>query len=114
MESDSTQIGSALRRSRLARGLTLRQVARAAGVCDTTVLRLERNEIARPSADVLSRVSQVLEVSRDAISSSGTSEGDDLARALRTRYASLDDATVVRIVDLLDRLLLRDYSWAGR
>lgn len=114
MESDLAQIGSALRRSRLARGLTLRGVARAAGVCDTTVLRLERNEVARPSADVLSRVSRVLEFSSDKFSSDATAEETELGQALRTRYASLDDATVTRIIELLDRLVIPNYSQERR
>lgn len=58
--SDIHSLGRLIRERRLAAGLDAQDVARLAGVTTSTVTRIEKAEIARPSADTLRAIGGVL------------------------------------------------------
>jgi len=60
--SPTTPLGAYIRKSREAAGLTLRQLAEAAGINYGYLGHIEAGERAKPGADVLQRIADVLEL----------------------------------------------------
>lgn len=59
---DLSDLGAFIARHRQERGLTQEALGGAAGVSDTTILRLERGEFGRPDPDKLTRIAGALDV----------------------------------------------------
>lgn len=62
MRKDSQELGQYVNRARVAAGLGLRELARAAGVDPTWIMRLERGEYAEPNPRLLGALARALEV----------------------------------------------------
>ncbi len=59
---DNSQLARRIRRARLARGWSLRELGRRAGLRDTTILRIERGETGNPSSFAINALSAALEI----------------------------------------------------
>jgi transcriptional regulator with XRE-family HTH domain len=60
--SSTTPLGAYIRKAREAAGLTLRQLAEAAGIDHGYLAHIEAGERAKPGADVLQRLADALEL----------------------------------------------------
>jgi transcriptional regulator with XRE-family HTH domain len=61
-QDQSKKLGALLRQKRQNMGYSMTQLAKAAGVRDSTVLRIERGEFAAPRPDKLARFAALLEI----------------------------------------------------
>jgi len=60
--TNAKKLGATIRRHRKAKGLTQPQLAKAVGVPDSTIYRLERGEFMVPRPEKLQRIARALDV----------------------------------------------------
>lgn len=91
--SKPKRLGVLIRKHRKDIGFSIRQLAAEIDVRDTTVLRLERGELAAPSPEILTRLAEALSVPlSDLYAAIGYSVPNDLpspALYLRAKYPDL-------------------------
>jgi transcriptional regulator with XRE-family HTH domain len=105
----SKRLGEFLRARREELGLSARHIARAVGVRDSTIMRLERGAYAAPAADKLARVAEhlkleladVFALAEYAVPRSLPS----LPHYLKLRYPSLERAAIDELHEHLQQLL---------
>lgn len=108
MEADKpSTLGEYLRVERERAGLSQRQLASRVGIHNSYLARLEGGENDSPSAELLQRIAEVLEISStDLLAFIGVkpSEGlPDLAPYLRAKYR-LDETAIREMAEQLRRL----------
>ncbi|HEX5590642.1 MAG TPA: helix-turn-helix transcriptional regulator [Candidatus Limnocylindrales bacterium] len=94
---DDQQFGTRIRAARLRRGWRQLDLARAAGVSDATVSRLERGHVGSMSLDVLRRVAAALEIRAELLP---RSRAGDLDRLVNARHAALAESVLARFAGL--------------
>ena len=103
-----SHLGQLLEARRKARGLSQHGLARAAGINQSTVLRLETGEIAVPSLDKLGRLAQVLDISgADVFALAGYSVSADLPSLrpyLQAKFSGLLCEDIDKIETYVGRL----------
>jgi transcriptional regulator with XRE-family HTH domain len=108
----SKRLGEFLRAQREELGLSARHLARAVGVRDSTIMRLERGAYAAPAADKLARIAEQLKLELADVFALAEyivpSSLPTLPNYLRLRYPDLDpkaiDELQKHLKQLLDRL----------
>lgn len=106
MATPST-LGEYLRSSREQTGISQRQLAGRVGIHNSYLARLENGETANPSADLLQRIADVLEISStDLLAFIGVKPPEglpELAPYLRAKY-HMDDTAIREIAEHMQRL----------
>ncbi|HVB01978.1 MAG TPA: helix-turn-helix domain-containing protein [Acidimicrobiales bacterium] len=105
----SKRLGEFLRARREELGLSARHLARAVGVRDSTIMRLERGAYAAPAADKLARITEqlnleladVFALAEYAVPSSLPA----LPHYVKLRYPSLEREAIDQLHELLQQLL---------
>jgi len=107
----SIALGALLRQKREALGYSKKRLATAAGVPDSTVIRLERGLFAAPRPDKLARFAQLLGLRlADLYAKAGYIVPDELpsfASYLPVRYPDLPQEAVAELRDHFEHLLDR-------
>jgi transcriptional regulator with XRE-family HTH domain len=91
---DDLRFGAAIRAARIRRGWRQTYLARAAGVSDVTVSRIERGHLDAITIRIVRRVAAALEV---RIELQPRSPSADLDRIVNARHAGLADAVLARL-----------------
>jgi transcriptional regulator with XRE-family HTH domain len=93
VKRDLQQLGSLLKRERERAGMTVRQLADAAGLVPSTVSRLETGFIATPRPEHLQRLAQALEVDVEELYAAVgyLTPLPELRPYLRTKYGLTDE-----------------------
>jgi transcriptional regulator with XRE-family HTH domain len=103
------RLGEFLRAQRTELGLSARHVARAVGVRDSTIMRLERGSYAAPAADKLARIADTLKLDlADVFSMAGyavPSSLPSLPHYLRARYPELSERAISELHTHLEELI---------
>jgi transcriptional regulator with XRE-family HTH domain len=90
---DIKALGKLLRNRRKAKGFTLRAVAEKTNVRDTTIMRIEQGQIAKPSPELLTQLADMLGLSvAEVYGLAGYTIAADLPSMpvyLRTKYRDL-------------------------
>jgi transcriptional regulator with XRE-family HTH domain len=111
-----SQLSRELRRSRQALGLSIRELARRAGVNPTTVMRLEDGDIANPTPTTLVPIAEALGLSpSDLLIWANYTAPDDLPSFrpyLRTKYRRLPTETVNEL-DEAFKSILKKHGYAA-
>jgi transcriptional regulator with XRE-family HTH domain len=106
MDEPST-LGEYLRGERERAGLSQRQLASRVGIHNSYLARLENGETANPAADLLQRISDVLEInSTDLFAFIGVKPPEglpDLAPYLRAKY-HMDETAIREMAEHMRRL----------
>ncbi len=107
-QEQSKLLGALLRQKRQELGYSMTQLARAAGVRDSTVLRIERGEFAAPRPDKLARFASELRISlADLYAKAGYLVPDELPSFLpylSAKFPHLSDAAKSELGRHLDEL----------
>jgi len=107
----SIALGALLRQKREALGYSKKRLANAAGVPDSTVIRLERGLFAAPRPDKLARFARLLGVRlADLYAKAGYIVPDELpsfTSYLPVRYPELPEEALAELKDHFDHLLER-------
>lgn len=102
------QLGQLLTARREARGLSMRGLAKATAIHQTTIMRLEAGSIVAPKADKLSRIAQALGISgADYFALAGYTVPSDLPSLrpyLQAKYHGLLDEDLDKIEAYVSRL----------
>jgi len=110
-EPRSVALGALLRQKREALGYSMTQLAKAAGLPDSTVLRFERGLFAAPRPDKLARFARLLGIRlADLYAQAGYIVPDELpsfASYLRTRYPTLPVKAAAELEKHFDELVKR-------
>jgi len=105
----SKRLGEFLRARREELGLSARRIARAVGVRDSTIMRLERGAYAAPAADKLARIAEQLKLDlADVFALAGyavPSSLPALPHYLKLRYPALHDRHIDELHNHLNELL---------
>ena len=105
----SKRLGEFLRARREELGLSARHLARAVGVRDSTIMRLERGAYAAPAADKLARIAEQLKLELADVFALAEyvvpSSLPALPHYLKLRYPALRDGHVDELHDHLKKLL---------
>lgn len=103
------RLGAFLRARREDLGFSARHVARAVGVRDSTIMRLERGAYAAPAPDKLARIAKVLELDLSDVFAIAQYAVPDrfpsLPHYLRIRYPSLSEEAVDELREHLEHLI---------
>ncbi|HYD14657.1 MAG TPA: helix-turn-helix transcriptional regulator [Allosphingosinicella sp.] len=101
-----TPLGDKIKQFRREKGLTLEQLAQATGSSKSYMWELENKDVARPSAEKLERIAEVLGLtSAFLIDASQTDPSEDVAdTAFYRRYQKLDPPDKARLQRILDAL----------
>jgi transcriptional regulator with XRE-family HTH domain len=103
------RLGAYLRDRRQALGYSARYVARAVGVRDSTIMRLERGAYVAPAPDKLARIAETLELDLAdvfALAEYAVPAGlPALPQYLQLRYPDLGHAAIGELGAHLDRLI---------
>ncbi len=88
------------------KGLSLDDLAQATGSSKSYIWELENKPVARPSAEKLTRIAEVLEVTPEFLLDVSRTEPNEQEadKAFYRKYQTLDDATKLRIKSILDIL----------
>jgi transcriptional regulator with XRE-family HTH domain len=104
----SRQLGQLLKARREECGLSMRGLARATEIHQTTIVRLEAGSIVAPKADKLSRIAQALSISSaDYFALAGYTVPSDLPTLrpyLQAKYRGLLDEDLDKIETYVGRL----------
>jgi transcriptional regulator with XRE-family HTH domain len=105
----SKRLGEFLRARREELGLSARHLARAVGVRDSTIMRLERGAYAAPAADKLARITEHLKLELADVFALAEyvvpSSLPSLPHYLRLRYPSLEREAIDELHKHLQQLL---------
>ena len=105
MDTKGSAIGAALKKRRLERGLSLRDVADKAGISSTEVFRIERGDRIRSSTPILFAVGAALGISNDEMLRLAGYKPDDSISSIEKAFPDMktekQQETVRRIVDSL-------------
>ncbi|HEU5156155.1 MAG TPA: helix-turn-helix transcriptional regulator [Streptosporangiaceae bacterium] len=108
-QNAENQLGNYLKRLREERGLSIRGLARQAGIHDTGLVRIERGDIRTPRPEKLRRLAMALEVPlADLLAMAGYVVPYDLPSLtpyLRARYGHLPEASLTSIDNYLKQLI---------
>ena len=98
-------LGEKLRGIRKARGLSQAKLGELAGVAGPTIARYEKNQI-EPSADILMKIAQALDVPISRLLDTGLSEEENAATDIAATMSVkiLNDQTLQRIARLLNAM----------
>jgi transcriptional regulator with XRE-family HTH domain len=110
MKQDAeNQLGNYLKRLREERELSIRGLARKAGINDTGLVRIERGDVRTPRPEKLRRLAMALEVPlADLLAMAGYVVPYDLPSItpyLRARYGHLPEESFTAIDNYLKRLI---------
>lgn len=102
----TSSLGRKVNTLRREKGLSLEELAKATGSSKSYMWELESKPVARPSAEKLTRIAEVLEVTPEYLLDEGRSApGDEEAdRAFYRKYQGLDDSTKNKLKRILDAL----------
>src|ERR1700728_3078506 len=110
-QNPSEALGALLRQKREELGYSKNQLARAAGVRDSTVLRFEAGRFVAPRPDKLARFAQLLGLSlADLYAQAGYIVPDELpgfGAYLLAKYPDLPSAAITELRDRFDELMAR-------
>jgi len=110
-QNRSVALGALLRQRREDLGYSKTQLARAAGVRDSTVLRFEQGKFAAPRPDKLARFAKLLGLSlADLFAWAGYLVPDELptfSAYLSTKYPDLSDTAVAELLGHFEELITR-------
>lgn len=103
----SSSLGQKVKNLRRAKGMTLDQLAHATGSSKSYMWEIENKPVARPSAEKLARIAEVLGVTTEYLMDQDRSEPTDseLDVAFFRKFQSADPAVkdkLKRILDVLD------------
>jgi transcriptional regulator with XRE-family HTH domain len=108
-QEQSRALGALLRQKRQELGYSMTQLAHAAGVPDSTVLRFERGEFAAPRPDKLARFASLLGIGlADLYAKAGYLVPDELPSFdfyLSAKYPDLPDEATTELVHRFDQLM---------
>jgi transcriptional regulator with XRE-family HTH domain len=96
---DDQRLGTAIRQVRIRRGLRQLDIARAAGVSQATISRIERGHLAPLSFDVVRSVGSVLDIRVEAVA---RWRAGDIDRMLNARHSALHELVARRFAGLPD------------
>jgi transcriptional regulator with XRE-family HTH domain len=106
------RLGQLIQQTRHTKNLSLRRLASMSGVPYSTILRLERGEIARPRPDMLTAIAGVLLIPiADIYAIVNYSAPHDLpsfAPYLRVRYQDLSPGAIDELTSYFENLAARD------
>jgi transcriptional regulator with XRE-family HTH domain len=110
MKQDAeNQLGNYLKRLREERKLSIRGLARKAGIDDSGLVRIERGDVRTPQPEKLKRLAIALEMPlADLLAMAGYVVPYDLPSItpyLRTRYGHLSEESLTAIDNYLKRLI---------
>jgi|HubBroStandDraft_6_1064221.scaffolds.fasta_scaffold08601_9 transcriptional regulator with XRE-family HTH domain len=109
-QEQSKSLGALLRQKRQELGYSMTQLARAADVQDSTVLRFERGEFAAPRPDKLARFATELRMNlADLYAKAGYLVPDELPSLgsyLTAKFPDLSDEAKTELCQHLDKLSL--------
>ena len=103
----TSALGKKLKELRKSKGLTLEELAQHSGSSKSYMWELENKDVARPSAEKLSRIASVLGVTAEFLVDSSRTEVTvhDQDEAFFRKYTAADPAVkekINKILDLLD------------
>jgi transcriptional regulator with XRE-family HTH domain len=111
-ENQAKELGKTLRTAREALGLNSREVAKAAGIDQATLVRIESGSIAAPGPDKLAKVARVLGISAaDLFASADYTVPADLPSFkpyLRTKYGNIPAEELERIEEYALKIAKRN------
>jgi transcriptional regulator with XRE-family HTH domain len=105
---DDQRAGAMLRAARLRRGWRQGDLAKAAGVSDATVSRIERGHLSEMSLAVMRRVAAPLDIRLELLP---RSRAADLDRLVSARHAALGEAVIERFTGLEGWLIRPEVSF---
>lgn len=97
-------LGQKIRELRMARGLTLEQIAQATDSSKSYMWEIENKDVARPSGEKLNRIAAVLGVTPEYLADATRTEAteDDTDRAFYRKYQGLDPVAKAKLKKILD------------
>lgn len=112
-QEQSKVLGALLRQRRMELGFSMTQLAQAAGVRDSTVLRIERGEFAAPRPDKLARFAGLLDISlADLYAKAGYLVPDELPgfdSYLSAKFPGLSAGARAELTGHFDHLMADHY-----
>lgn len=112
----AVRFGAYIRQARQERGLSSRALARAVGVNDATIVRIEQGAIEAPRPNVLSAIARALELPlSDVFAMADYVTPKDLptfAPYLRAKYGELPPAAVDQLQQSFERIA-KQYGYDG-
>ena len=102
----SSSLGRKVNSLRRSKGLTLEELAQATGSSKSYMWEIENKPVARPSAEKLTRIAEVLEVTPEFLLDEARSEAavDEADAAFNLKYQCLDAGTKAKLKRILQAL----------
>ena len=102
----SSSLGRKVNSLRRSKGLTLEELAQATGSSKSYMWEIENKPVARPSAEKLTRIAEVLEVTPEFLLDEARSEAavDVADAAFYRKYQGLDAGTKAKLKRILQAL----------
>ena len=100
MGSESTGLGLAVRSLRETKGMSRRELARAAGISESYLKKIE-NGHRNPGLETYKKITEVLDADIAIRNSDGTVKGDCTARAQKV-FLKITEAQAVYLVQVLE------------
>ena len=102
----SSSLGRKVNSLRRAKGLTLEELAQATGSSKSYMWEIENKPVARPSAEKLTRIAEVLEVTAEFLLDEARTEAavDEADLAFYRKYQGLDAGTKAKLKRILQAL----------
>ena len=102
----SSSLGRKVNSLRRGKGLTLEELAQATGSSKSYMWEIENKPVARPSAEKLTRIAEVLEVTPEFLLDESRTEAavDEADAAFYRKYQSLDADAKARLKRILKAL----------
>lgn len=104
--ANAKKLGAAISRHRKAKGLTQPALAKAVGVPDSTIYRLERGEFSLPRPEKLQKIARALDVDFEELFSLAY-EGPPLPEVpvyLRRKFDDLSDEGLAKVERYIERI----------
>ncbi len=103
--TNAKKLGAAIKRHRKATGLTQPDLAKAVGVPDSTIYRLERGEFKAPSPDKLQRIARALEIEFEELYElAGYAAPERMPVYLRRKFDDLSEDGAAKVERYIERI----------
>lgn len=105
--ANARKLAAAIKRHRKAKGLSQPELARAVGVPDSTIYRLERGEFKLPKPEKLQRIARVLDVEFEQLFELAGYDAPGLPEVpvyLRRKFDDLSDEGAAKVERYIERI----------
>ena len=114
--ASAKKVAAAIKRHRKAKGMSQYTLARAVGVPDSTIYRLERGEFKLPKPDMLQRLASVLDVEFEELFELAGYDAPGLPEVpvyLRRKF-DLSDAAQAKVERYIERIRKQEGGSSGK